>query len=178
MIDYPDPAPQTRHPAAVRRVRILIRVRLTLHIICSDLVDMSWQPRKRSGSGPRWKGSPLRRRSKELRRTADEWMKEIEEAMAKFDAHHGRYARGHGGMPDSALDEVGEFDMGVEGDEYVIRLSQNARGKIRFDPKTRKDPHRSCPTTSLWRQGLDGRWDRLGHEHEHRRDSADPRIPA
>ena len=87
-------------------------------------------------------------------------MKEIEEAMAKFTLTMDDMREAMENAR-SALDEVGEFDMGVEGDEYVIRLSQNARGKIRFDPKTRKILI-VLPDDSLWRQGLDGRWDRLG----------------
>ena len=59
------------------------------------------------------------------------------------------------------MDEVGEFDMEIEGDEYVIHLSQNVKERIRFDPSARKILI-LLPDDSLWRQNTDGRWDRRG----------------
>ena len=45
----------------------------------------------------------------------------------------------------SALEDVGEFDMELEGDEYVIRLSRHVNGKIKYDPRTGKISS-YCPT--------------------------------
>ena len=84
-------------------------------------------------------------------------MKEAEEAMAKFapTMDEMREAMEKAG---SALDEVGEFDMETEGDEYVERLSQNVKGRIMLDPSARKILI-LLPDDSLWRQNPDGRWD-------------------
>ena len=59
----------------------------------------------------------------------------------------------------SALEEVGEFDMELEGDEYVIRLSQHVSGKIKYDPRTGKI-FIILPDDTKWRQDWDGHWDR------------------
>ena len=64
-------------------------------------------------------------------------MKGVEEAMAKFTLTMDDMRKAIE-KARSALDEVGEFDLEIEGDEYAMRLSQNVKGKIRFDPKTRK----------------------------------------
>ena len=59
----------------------------------------------------------------------------------------------------SALEEVGEFDMELEGDEYVIRLSRHVHGKIKYDPRTGKI-FIILPDDTKWRQDWDGHWDR------------------
>ena len=72
--------------------------------------------------------------------TMDEIRKAIEEAI-------------------SDLEEVGEFHMMFEGEEYVIRLSQNVKGQIRYDPDSRQIII-VLPDNSLWRRGPNGRWDK------------------
>ena len=89
---------------------------------------------------------------------ADEWMGEIEEAMAKLEPSMDDIRKALQ-EADSALNEVGEFHMETDGDEYVIRLSQNVKGRIRFDPNTRKILI-ELPDASLWRPGRDGRWNK------------------
>ena len=59
----------------------------------------------------------------------------------------------------SALEDVGEFDMELEGDEYVIRLSRHVNGKIKYDPRTEKI-FIILPDDTKWRQDWDGHWDR------------------
>ena len=91
--------------------------------------------KKKKRKRPALEGLTVEEMLKELEETAER-MNEIEAAMAKL-APTMDDMREAMEKVRSALDEVGEFDMEAEGDEYVMRLSQNARGKIRFD--------RGCP---------------------------------
>ena len=94
----------------------------------------------------------------EEQKEAHEWMGEIEEAMAKLEPSMDDIRKALQ-EADSALNEVGEFHMETDGDEYVIRLHQNVKGRIRFDPNTRKILI-ELPDASLWRPGRDGRWNK------------------
>ena len=57
------------------------------------------------------------------------------------------------------MEAVGEFHMMLEGEEYVIRLSQNVKGQIRYDPDSGQIII-VLPDNSLWRRGPNGRWDK------------------
>ena len=88
----------------------------------------------------------------------DERAKDVQAAMGKLEPSMDeiREAIEKAG---SALNEVGEFHMEIDGDEYVIRLSQNVKGRIRFDSYTGKILI-LLPDSSLWKQNLAGRWDK------------------
>ena len=59
----------------------------------------------------------------------------------------------------TTIDAIGEFAMESGKEGYTIRLSRQVKGKVTYDPRTRRIVI-ILPDTTQWSQNPDGRWDR------------------